>query len=134
MKITAQGTPIVNVYGVLLRGRDLMILEVDLHSKYCEVGATMSGDETHGPGIAISATRHSLHLSEEHKKKEPTFIEFPEFKGWNVWSATIARYTLAVSLYRIKALEARIKSYSLPGARRKGRGEETSSMGTSKAA
>ena len=93
--IKQQGAPRVNNGCVAVGAESIKALEVDMHSKYCNISATTGGDI---PGVMISEDENSLHL---HKtKKGDTWIEFPQFKGWTVWSASIGRCTLYVCLVK----------------------------------
>lgn len=97
IKINQQGAPRVNAGAVYRSGADVVALEIDLHSKYCEVVATGGSN---APQIFIGTNESSLHLDETKDRNESTAIEFPQFVGWSVWATTIGRYTLAVCLTR----------------------------------
>jgi len=95
IKKTKQGAPIVNNGWIRIDGEYIVALCIDLKSKYCDVSATSSGIF---PGIVISTTGQSLHL---HKKKTgDTWIEFPQYAGWDVWCSNIQRYTLSICLIK----------------------------------
>lgn len=97
IKIVTQGAPVINAGSVYSKGADVVALEIDLHSKYCEVSATSGGEF---PGIFIDANERSLELDKTKSVEESTFIEFPQYAGWNVWCSGIGRYTLSVCLVR----------------------------------
>lgn len=99
INVVTQGAPIINEGSVHRNGDNVVALEIDLSSKYCKVGATSGGTL---PGIYIDADEQSLNLDESKKVEDSTFIEFPQYEGWNVWCASIGRYTLSVCLVREK--------------------------------
>lgn len=51
--------------------------------------ATGGGDED-GPTIVISAKDGD----------EPTVISFPQYDGWDIWSADVCKYTVHLCLYK----------------------------------
>lgn len=94
--IPVQGAPTVNGAWLLAKGEDVIAIEMDLHSKYCEVMAT--GGSEDGPCIWLEANEHSLHLDESKSRDAFTEVVFPEYKGWNVWGYSTGRYTVAICL------------------------------------
>lgn len=97
--VIMQGAPLVNEGWVVAEGKNVVALEIDLHSKRCEAGAKTSGGNPDIPGLFIDATEGSLHLGTE-PRETPTWIRFPEYVDWRVWCADIARYTLNVCLVK----------------------------------
>lgn len=98
MLVTTQGAVRVSCATVERDYGDCLLLHVDLHSKYAEMTATMSGDEE-GPSVFLSATADTLHLDETQPHGQDTTIEFHEHKGWRVFAACgPGRYTLALVL------------------------------------
>jgi hypothetical protein len=97
-----KGAPIVNGGYVREIGKNIVALEIDLKSKYCEVSCSFGGsDET--CGVYINANERSLHLNKYVKRDEPTALEFTDFVGWDVFACGIGRYTLSVCLIRKEA-------------------------------
>ena len=96
IKTEEQGAPIVNVDNVSIRKqcKDVVLLEVDLASKCCEV-FTHSGKD-----IFISANDFSSHLSENVEREKMTVISLVGYEGWEIFLAEIARYTLRICLTR----------------------------------
>lgn len=99
VKIAHQGAPIVNYGEIAEVGKNIIGLYVDLKSKYCEVDAMTTGSDGIC-GVYIGTNEESIKLKEDVDRNEPTKIEFPEFKGWNVFAAHLGRYTLSVCLIR----------------------------------
>jgi hypothetical protein len=98
MRITVDGA--VRVNGALVERDygDCVLVEVDLHSKYCEMGGTTSGGNG-GPSVWLMASQHSLHLDDSKPRDAMTEIEFYEHVGWSVFSAYgPARYTMMLTL------------------------------------
>ena len=100
ISIVEQGAPIVENGIVCRKGKTVVALSLNLRSKYCTVAAKWGGSDAI-PGIFIEATDESLYL-DTTKKGADTFIEFPEYKGWSVHAAVVARYTLSVCLVKDK--------------------------------
>lgn len=97
--IKHKGAPIVNGGYVQEICKNIVALEIDLASKYCEVSCSFSSyDGT--CGVYIDANERSLHLNEKVERDEMTVVEFTDFVGWDVFAWAIARYTLSVCLIR----------------------------------
>lgn len=96
MKVTTQGAPVPNQAYEYFRGRWVRLVEIDMQSKYCEVMATGGGPN--GPSVFLIAGTDSLHLDETKPRDAYTAIEFPEYKGWDIWTAEISRYSLRLVL------------------------------------
>lgn len=101
-RVAQQGAPICNGAVICAEGKDVVAISIDMKSKYCNVDAIIDSYQ-----IAIGADEHSLHLKEGIDIKTPekylealTIVEFPRFKGWEIFCAHIARYTLRVCLIR----------------------------------
>lgn len=102
INIVTQGAPVINTGGVYAKGDDVVALEIDMSSKNCKVSATSGGDL---PGIYIDATERSLSLDPTKSIEDSTFIEFPQYAGWDVWCNSISKYTLSVCLVRDKQIQ-----------------------------
>ena len=88
--------PLINGGYVLRDGSEVVALEIDLYSKYCNVVLATSSMGI--PGIQLIATKESLHLGDYDK--DITKVELPEYKGWSAFSASVSRYTLRVCLIK----------------------------------
>lgn len=97
--IKHKGAPIINEGRVLEIGKNIVALEIDLKSKYCEVSCSFGGSGG-TCGVYVNANKRSLHLNEKVNRDEPTAIEFTDFVGWDVFACGIGRYTLSVCLTR----------------------------------
>jgi hypothetical protein len=93
--IIKQGAPIVNDGFVYREGKGIVAIHIDLCSKYCIIDATGECDSI--SSIYVGTDKRSIKL-DESKNGEMTEISFPDYKGWDIWSATLARYTLRVCL------------------------------------
>lgn len=100
--IKHKGAPIINEGYVREIGKNIVALEIDLKSKYCEVSCSFGGSDG-TCGVYVNANERSLYLNEKVKQDEPTAIEFTDFVGWDVFACDIARYTLSVCLIRKEA-------------------------------
>jgi hypothetical protein len=102
--IETQGAPQVsNEYGegvILYKYDDVVIAEIDMQSKWCEVSSTLTGDKF--LGVFVNATKRSLHLLEGKDMEEETLINFPNFLGWRIYSAECCRYTLRLVFIKEK--------------------------------
>ena len=95
--ITNQGAPVINSGIIYKKSKDIVLIEIDLKSKYCNEVAYV-GDKY--PGISISAIKESLYLKEDVDKDEPTIIKFPEFEGYYIYASTSGRYTINLCLLK----------------------------------
>ena len=71
------------------------VIVFDIASKYAEVLAVGSDDEC--PTVILWATASTLKL-DESKKGQPTEIKLPDYKGWDILTASVGRYSLTVVL------------------------------------
>lgn len=106
--VEMQGGPILNHAYILSKSPDnsIILVEGDMKSKWCKSdGVGFTSIEKDGktiddvPSIDISPTDGSFNLT-PGKEKEITFIAFPEFVGYNVFSTEVSRYTLRVCFYK----------------------------------
>jgi hypothetical protein len=97
--IDPQGAPVFNVAYSIIRHRDIITIEIDMESKYCEIDSTL-WSSTDGPGVCIVANERSLRLKEGIDRDAMTVITFPEFKRWHVYGWSGGRYTFCICLTR----------------------------------
>ena len=99
--IEQQGSPklLQDVAFVQAEGDTIVALYLDLESKYCEIGASLSSSKGEC-GICIEATENSHHLDETKDREKMTRIYFPEFVGWDYWAGASGRYTIQVCLIK----------------------------------
>lgn len=100
INITQQGAPVINIGWIVEVGENVVALSIDFMSKYCEVSTSFSGSNDEC-GIVLQATERSLFLNEQADREDFTTIEFPDFKGWNVFATWLGRYTLNVCLIKL---------------------------------
>lgn len=87
--ISLQGVPKVHSCYIKERSEKIALINIDLDNRHCEIEAKGGGSN---PNIMVGAS---------NSKGGPTCIEFINFKGnWNVFSASITKYTLAVTLIK----------------------------------
>ena len=104
--IQDQGAAIINHGWIQSLGETVVAIGVDMRSKRCIIGA--SGSDGEVPLIVIDTNSESLHLKKGNEG-ELTVVTFPDFKGWSVWCADIARYTVAVCLIKREASNADLR-------------------------
>ena len=99
--IKQQGAPVLSqdVAYVLKEGEEIVALTIDMHSKYCEIGGSISGSNG-DCGILVGAKETSLYLDENKDKDSYTEIYFPEFDGWDCIASNGGRYSLYVCLIK----------------------------------
>ena len=84
--IKEQGAPIINCASVLYESDEIIVIELDMRSKYCYVGASS------GNGVYIEANERSLHLHGTDRDAA-TWVEVPGNKTQFLGS-TGGRYTI----------------------------------------
>jgi len=98
-KIVRQGGPILNRGWVVAAGKNVVAIEMDMRSKWCEMEAEY---KTPGGAPCVSiggANERALYLKKS-REKEPTEVAFPEYKGWDIFSAHVCRYTFCACFVR----------------------------------
>lgn len=98
IKILHQGAMLINRAFIHAYGNYVCAIVVDMKSKRGDILCTGSDDDI--PTVAIEACNSSTNLNKKVKGDEPTEIAFPDFKGWNVWSAMVCKYSIYVCLVK----------------------------------
>jgi hypothetical protein len=111
-KIKKVGAPIVNNGYIKEVGKNVIAIELDLRSKWCDVEGFYGGNDE-PCGIHIGTNIKSVSLNENVSRFEPTIIEFPDFVGWDIFLTDINKYTLKICL--IKKIKALVKRESIHG-------------------
>lgn len=86
---------------VIAKGESIVALEIDMHSKYCEVGS-MSVSIEDELALSVNAVRDRSVGLDLTQACEFTEICFPGYKSpdWRIFSADCCRYTLRVVLVK----------------------------------
>ena len=89
-EVVRQGKPVVNDAWLVYRSDTVNMVEIDLKSKWCQVGYTA------GTNVGIEATDRSNQLDETWED-DSTEISFPRYqRGWRIWVCELNRYTLRI--------------------------------------
>lgn len=94
-RIIEQGAVFVNDGYVHHQADGIVAICFDLQSKRAEYGGTTGGENT--PIIMLDANEYTTKI-DEAKKHETTFLELPEYSGWEVFLGSVSRYTLRLVL------------------------------------
>ncbi len=98
LRIVEQGAVRVNAAAIERDCGSVVLVYVDLHSKYAEFGCVMHSDKD-GPRIVLEASELTRHLDDTRPRESHTMIEFAEYPGWQVFATEgPARYTMGVTL------------------------------------
>lgn len=89
--IKHQGDSSVNSVVILHKTEDVVLLEVDLVTKYIGIAASC------GNSFMIETFGHSLNKGDGEGY---TWIEIPEIKGYTFFSGSGGRYTLSVTFVK----------------------------------
>lgn len=100
--IIQQGAPVINSGYIVEQSENLIAIEIDMKSKYCEVALFTHKDPENICGLMIGTNEDSLNLKEDAAKDTYTEIEFTNFKGFRIFAANIGRYMLSVCLIKDK--------------------------------
>lgn len=103
INIITQGAPDVNCAYAVCRGENIIALYIDMHSKYCDVSGTTTDNQC--PALFITAYLRSLHLKNGVRPDKETYVSLPEFKGYEIFSYSVARYSIAVCLVKRECFE-----------------------------
>ena len=95
-----KGQAVVNHAHLLTESPDCALVEIDLATKYCtNFGHTIDAGI---PGVVIGLTdrSHDPDAGNSRNVEGPTVVEFPEYRGWRVFSSSGGVYTFSVTLYK----------------------------------
>ena len=96
MKIREQGSVVVNNISVSEFHGDIILIKVDLKTKWAEVGCLCNDT-----GLMLTTTDRSLYNRSENKND--TWIDFEDsWPDYKIWLAQVTRYTLKVVLKKEK--------------------------------
>lgn len=104
LRVTRQGVPLLcneERAFVIADGGDVVCLDIDLHSKWCRVVSTSSCSDG-SIGVDVAPTEDTVSatgITRDGAEGETSF-EFPDHKGWEIYTAVCHRYTVRVVLVR----------------------------------
>ena len=109
LKITRQGAPIINkdnIY-ILLETSDVIVAEIDMRSKWCEISFTSCGGTDNSLIFGISSTDRSVGLNESFNKDTETEVLIKGFDSnlWDIFSIDCRRYTIRLVLLNRKVYD-----------------------------
>jgi hypothetical protein len=97
--IAQQGAPRVGEADIVVKTDLVICAYIDLDSKRLEDLMPTANPESNCPGLSFWAGKGSLHLQDGLPVSAPTYLEFPELKGWEVFTCSLSgRYTASVVL------------------------------------
>ena len=94
IKIVQQGAPVINSAWVVYKTDQVIMIEVDLKTKYTRVNSSCSN------AVFIECTEDSLYMDPEHCIAEDTWVEFPEAEGYSFFGSSSGRYTLQLTFFK----------------------------------
>lgn len=98
-KVIHQGAMVINHGYIYEHSENICAIAIDMKSKRGEVIG--DGMDNGIPSVIIGANEESLKLHKTKPKDSMTEIEFPNHKGFTVWSAQISKYTIRVCLVKL---------------------------------
>lgn len=94
IKIVQAGAPVIDSAWTVYKTDQVILIEMGLKSKYCEVGASCDN------GVFIDPTEHSLYLDTSADPESSTWVEFPEAKGYSFFGSSSGRYTIQLTFFK----------------------------------
>lgn len=98
MKVTRGSKIRVGKYSKPYKVKDSFVLIVDLDSKRTDVFGT--GSENGVPQVVLTCTEETLYTKK--KGNELLELSFPEYKGYSIFTATVAKYTLSLGFAKFE--------------------------------
>jgi hypothetical protein len=99
LTIKYQGAPRVDYATIRERGRNVVAIDVHMHSKYCQPSCGISAPQN-CPAIGVVAAQDSVGLAEGIAHTQPTGIIFADFPNWDLFAMSNTKYTLNICLIR----------------------------------
>lgn len=93
-KIMSPGAAIVNSAWIVYKTDQVILIEVDLKTKYTRVNSSC------GNGVFIECSATSLYTDPNVSIEEDTWVEFPEAEGYSFFGASSGRYTLQLTFFK----------------------------------
>lgn len=98
-RVVTQGRAVISFARVITYTPTLAALEIDMKTKWCDIIETT--DYNNGNiGLFITDTERSVDVNK--RKKCDTEIDFPRFKGWDIFCSSCNRYTLRVVFNKVE--------------------------------
>lgn len=91
-----KGIIIVNDGIIISKSEDIVLVSIDLKSKYAKISST--GLDNDIPTISLEADEDTLYINDN--SPYDTEIYFPDFVGYDIWACSIWRYTLNICFYK----------------------------------
>lgn len=85
---THEGAPVANSAWLVHRSSRIAVIDVDMASKYCHVGASV------GKGVLVMASEQSLYLKDGVSRDLASIITFDLPGDWVFVASSGGRYTL----------------------------------------
>lgn len=101
LRVDLQGAPVVNDAHVFKGGDEVVLVYVDLKSKYCTIGMGCYGTDR-SPGLYINSDENCTNLNKGEGVESFTKITFPEFIGWDIFADAISKYTISICFVKNK--------------------------------
>lgn len=93
-KIGIQGAAIVNSAWIVYKTDQVILIEVDLKTKYARVNSFCENE------VFIECSAASLYTDQNVSIEEDTWVEFPEAEGYSFFGASSSRYTIQLTFFR----------------------------------
>lgn len=97
LTVQTQGRVRVNFAYEYLRNPDVVLVDIDLHTKYADVSG-YSETGSGAPEIYLNAGGNAIHVDES--TNDETTISLDAFAGYDIFTADVKRYTLRVAMVR----------------------------------
>jgi hypothetical protein len=92
--VLQSGAPIINSAWIVYKTDQVILIEIDMKSKYCFINASS------GNSVFIGADGNSLNLDEDVDIDSDTWVEFPEAKEYSFFSGSCGRYSIQLTFIK----------------------------------
>ena len=97
-RVVQKGRAVCGYARIVVYTPTLASVEIDMATKWCDTIAATSDDKGN-VGLIITDTSRSICVNEESLSN--TEIEFPRFKGWDIFCYSCNRYALRVVFNKV---------------------------------
>lgn len=102
-----QGEPIVEGVSIFRRRKDVVLIFIDMKTKYCTVLTTYGGDDEDPPGLYLEVAG----------SENLTLLILTDFAGWDVFSVSDAgKYTIRLTLIKNNTIMKKKNNITAIGA------------------